>query len=221
MDPQLIWIAIAVAAVLIVALIASASIRRRRTHQLRDKFGPEYGHAVRATGSRTRAEKDLVAREARVSELTIRSLNASERERFVAEWQKVEARFVQRPATAVVEADEMIDEVMRTRGYPVSDFEHRAADLSVHHPRIVENYRAAHKIIDDRSKTPTTEELRQAMIRLRNLFDELVRSGDTETSIQSERELAPADERPVDRLSRTESSEPVIDSRDDDRGHRI
>lgn len=205
MDPQILWIALAVVAVLAIALLATSGVRARRSKHLRERFGPEYSNTVRATGSRTKAERELAMREQRVDELEIAPLSAADRDRFMAEWQKVEARFVDRPATAVVEADEIIDEVMRARGYPVSDFEHRAADLSVHYPRIVENYRAAHRIIDDKAKAPTTEDLRQAMIRMRSLFEELVRSGDVERPIRSDREVAPAsDERPLDRMRRDE-----------------
>lgn len=218
-DPNLIWIAVAVAAVLVVGLLVASGMRRRRTRELQDHFGPEYRHTVAATGSRTRAERELAAREARVNEFDIHPLSAADRERFAADWQRVETHFVSRPATAVVEADELIDEVMRTRGYPVGDFETRAKDLSVHYPRIVDNYRAAHRIIDAKDKSPSTEDLRQAMIRMRNLFEELVHTGDSEQAIRTDREIVDdRNERPLDRLRRDE--ERLASERDFDRDDR-
>ena len=174
-DPMWIWIAAGAAGVLLVVLLIAGGARRSRTEALRDKYGREYEHAVKATGSRTRAERDLIERAEEVKSIEIGPLSASRREHFRSEWSRVEMRFLERPTTAVIEADEMIDVIMRERGYPMGHFEKHAAHLSVNHPNIVEHYRAGHAAIDsNRDGKSSTEELRQAMLHYRSLFHELV-----------------------------------------------
>lgn len=174
-DPNWIWIALGAVAVLVVIGLIARGMRRSRTEALRERFGSEYNHAVANTGSRTRAEQELIARTQEAKSYDIRALNASEVERFRSEWNRIELRFLERPTTAVVEADELVAEIMRTRGYPMGDFEKHAASLSVTHPRVIEHYRAGHNAIDaNRDGKSSTEELRQAMLHYRELIDELL-----------------------------------------------
>jgi hypothetical protein len=174
-DPRL--IAVAVVLVVIIAVIAWMYVRKRRstTAGLRQKFGPEYDRAVLAHGSSSKAEAKLADREKRIDKLNIRDLDVMERERYSKEWQAVQSRFVDSPKGAVAEADDLVSSVMKARGYPVADFDQRAADISVDHPRVVENYRSAHEIALRAGKeAATTEDLRTAMIHYRSLFEELV-----------------------------------------------
>lgn len=175
LDPKVIVLAVAV--ILIIALVAWLYVRKRKstTASLRQKFGPEYDRAVLTHGSERKAEAKLVDREERVEKLNIRDLDLAERERFSKQWESVQSRFVDSPKGAVAEADDLVSSVMKARGYPVSDFDQRAADISVDHPRVVENYRSAHQIAIRAGKEgATTEELRTAMIHYRSLFEELV-----------------------------------------------
>jgi hypothetical protein len=172
-DPRL--IALAAAVIVIVALAAWLYVRKRRgtTADLRQKFGPEYDRAVLVHGSK--AEAKLADREKRIEKLNIRDLDPAEHERYSKQWQAVQSRFVDSPKGAVAEADDLVSSVMKVRGYPVSDFDQRAADISVDHPRVVENYRLAHAIALRVGKdAATTEDLRTAMIHYRSLFEELV-----------------------------------------------
>jgi hypothetical protein len=173
MDPKV--IALAVAVITIVAVVAWLYVRKRQgtTAGLRQKFGPEYDRAVLAHGSK--AEAKLADREKRMEGLNIRDLDPTEHERYSKQWQEVQSRFVDSPKGAVAEADDLVSSVMKARGYPVSDFDQRAADISVDHPRVVENYRLAHQIALRVGKdAATTEDLRTAMIHYRSLFEELV-----------------------------------------------
>jgi hypothetical protein len=173
MNPRL--IALAVAVVVIVAVVAWLNARKRRgtTAGLRQKFGPEYDRAVLAHGSK--AEAKLTDRERRVEMLNIRDLDSMEYEQYSKHWQTVQSRFVDSPKGAVTEADNLVSSVMKARGYPVSDFDQRAADISVDHPRLVDNYRSAHEIaLRVGKEAATTEDLRTAMIHYRSLFKELV-----------------------------------------------
>ncbi len=173
MDPSVIIVAVAVIAIIAVVVLLYVRKRRSTTAGLRQKFGPEYERAVRAHGSKV--EANLADREKRMEKLNIRDLEAMEYERFSKHWQEVQSRFVDSPKGAVIEADDLVSSVMKARGYPVSDFEQRAADISVDHPRMVENYRSAHEIALRVGKdAATTEDLRTAMIHYRSLFDELV-----------------------------------------------
>jgi hypothetical protein len=175
MDPKLMMLA--AVAILIVAALAWLYVRKRRstTANLREKFGPEYERAVREHGSERKAEAKLADREKRVETLNIRDLDPMEHERFAKRWESVQSRFIDSPKGAVAEADDLVSLLMKTRGYPVSDFDQRAADISVAHPRVVENYRSAHEIALRVGKDEaTTEDLRTAMIHYRSLFEELV-----------------------------------------------
>ncbi|MGO9169440.1 MAG: hypothetical protein ACLP56_21440, partial [Candidatus Sulfotelmatobacter sp.] len=142
LDPKLIVLAVVV--ILIIGALAWLYVRKRRstTAGLRQKFGPEYERAVLAHGSERKAESKLADREKRVEKLNIRDLDSMEHERFSKRWEAVQSRFVDSPKGAVAEADDLVSSVMKARGYPVSDFDQRAADISVDHPRVVENYRS-------------------------------------------------------------------------------
>jgi hypothetical protein len=150
-------------------------IQKRRTQNLRSKFGPEYDKAVDSNKDRAHAESDLEKREKRVAKFNIRSLRSEERTKYAEDWRTEQSLFVDDPRTAVEHADVLVQDVMKRRGYPVSDFEQNAADLSVDHPRVVENYRTAHEIaIRDGRGQSTTEDLRKAMVSYRALFEDLL-----------------------------------------------
>jgi hypothetical protein len=166
-------LAIAVAVLVMAGILLF--VRKRRTERLRTKFGgPEYARAVNEGGGRRQAEAGLDKRADRVESFHIRPLGPDDRARFVESWTRVQARFVDSPGGAVTEADQLLGDVMSTRGYPVSDFEQRAADISVDYPSVLENYRSAHEIALRRTRgQASTEELRQAMIHYRTLFGQL------------------------------------------------
>ena len=169
------WALIAVAAILVIALVAWQALRARRTRTLQDRFGPEYDRTIDRADGRRDAEADLEARAKRRDELDIRPLTTASRTRYLDEWQRVQARFVDDPGGAVQESDRVIQAVMRERGYPVDNFDQRAADISVDHPEVVENYREGHRLaLSSATGDGTTEELRQAMVHYRGLFDELL-----------------------------------------------
>ena len=175
MNSQVIMFLAGLAVVLIIGIILWAVSRRSRTDKLREHFGSEYDRAVEKTGSRTAAEEGLIARAEEAKAIDIRPLSAAERERFAIDWKKIEAHFVERPTTAVVEADELVELVMRTRGYPMADFEKHTELLSVKHPRVVEHYRAGHAMIEKHEGgAASTEDLRQAMLHYRALFEDLI-----------------------------------------------
>ena len=166
-------------AILVIAVLAWLYARKRRstTANLRKKFGPEHDRAVLLHGAGRKAESKLEDREKRVEKLNLRDLDPLEHERFSKQWASVQSRFVDSPKGAVAEADDLVSSLMKARGYPVSDFEQRAADISVDHPRVVENYRSAHEIALRVGKdAATTEDLRTAMIHYRSLFEELVQA---------------------------------------------
>jgi FtsZ-interacting cell division protein ZipA len=171
-----VWIVIAAAVVVAIVLVAMwAASRKRRTSHLREGFGPEYDRTVEETGSRRRAESELTDREKRREELDIRPLAPGARDRFADRWRTVQERFVDDPNGAVRDAHTLVIEVMRERGYPTDDFEQRAADVSVDHPHVVENYRSAYDISRRAENGEAdTEEQRQAMVHYRALFDELL-----------------------------------------------
>jgi hypothetical protein len=171
------WILIAAAAVLLIAAIVIVTSMRskKRTNQLQSQFGPEYDRTVESADSKRKAESELAARQERREQLDIRPLSSAARERYVAQWQTVQAQFVDNPSGAVASADTLIQSVMGDRGYPIDDFENRAADVSVDHPHVVENYREGHRLSEQCANgNGSTEELRQAMRHYRALFDELV-----------------------------------------------
>ncbi len=166
----------ALAVVLIAGIAAFLLHRKRRTERLRTQFGSaEYARAVEKLGDRRHAEAGLEERNQRVEKFHVRPLAAADRARFVESWRGVQAHFVDGPASAVTEADKLLGDVMSTRGYPVSDFEQRAADISVNHPLVLENYRKAHEIaLRQAPQEASTEDLRQAMVHYRTLFEALV-----------------------------------------------
>jgi len=166
---------IALALIVVAGIVAWLSLRKRRTERLRTQFGAEYDRAVKEDGSRRHAEAGLKERTERVERLNIRPLAQGDSARFIESWRRVQGRFVDGPGGAVTEADQLLRDVMSTRGYPVSDFEQRAADISVDHPLVMENYRTAHAIaVRQTQGQANTEDLRQAMIHYRTLFEELV-----------------------------------------------
>ncbi len=170
---------ILIAAVLIVVImgliLAPIFARRKRSERLHDQFGSEYDHAVQTLGNEKKAQTELDERQKRVGALDIRSLSVHERKRYLADWADTQAKFVDEPGRAIVNADRLIMEVMQARAYPLSDFEQRAADVSVSYPGLVSNYRAAREIaLKNEQHQATTEELRQAMIHYLSLFDELL-----------------------------------------------
>jgi len=170
-----VWIVIAIAAVVVLALVVWSALRARRTQTLKEGFGPEYDRTVADAPSKREAEADLLERRERREELDIRPLAPDARDRYAEEWQATQARFVDDPGGAITEADVLIQRVMRERGYPVEDFEQRAADVSVDHPEVVNNYRAAHAIsVAHERDRASTEDLRLAMQHYRSLFDELL-----------------------------------------------
>jgi hypothetical protein len=172
------WIVIAAAAaVVLLAIIWWAASRKRRTTHLREGFGPEYDRTVEEAGSRRKAESDLTEREKRREELDIRPLSPGARDRYANRWSTVQERFVDDPNSALRDAHTLVVEVMRDRGYPTDDFEQRAADVSVDHPDVVENYRSAHAITE--RDEADTEEQRQALVHYRALFDELLETQPT------------------------------------------
>ena len=168
-------IVVAAVAVLVVLAVGWMAMQRRRRAHLKDRFGPEYEQALRAHQDPRVAERELEARERRVAKLEIRPLTRDDAVRFSEAWRRTQSRFVDDPKGAVVDADRLVDEVMRTRGYPLVEFEQRAADISVDHPRVVSNYRAARVIAERNARGETnTEELRQALVHYRELFADLL-----------------------------------------------
>lgn len=177
----LIWVMI-VAAVAVAAVALTASYlsmrQRNRTGRLRDQFGPEYDRAVSEHGSRGDAESALIDRQRRVERLRLRDLSQEERSRFSSSWKSVQERFVDDPPAAVNDAQDLVDEAMQARGFPMADFDQKAADISVEHPYVVENYHAAREIADASERGDAdTEQLRQGMVHYRSLFTELVNKG--------------------------------------------
>lgn len=166
---------IALGVIVVVAIAAVAVWQAQKSRRLQHRFGAEYSRTVEDSGSRRRAEAELAAREKRVRAMEIRPLSNADRARFVEAWRRVQAEFVDNPKRAITGADRLLGEVMGTRGYPVEDFEQRSQDLSVDHPEVVGNYRTAHAIAlaHERGRAGT-EDLRQAMIHFRALFQELV-----------------------------------------------
>src|SRR5579863_7885768 len=159
--------------VVVIAAIAFAILQKRRSEKLREHFGPEYDRAVAEGGNKRIAESRLEERTERVKKFHIRPLTAEDRARFAEQWDRVQAHFVDAPAGAVAEADQLIGDLMATCGYPVGEFEQRAADISVDHPIVTQNYRSAHDIAVRQAKgQASTEDLRRAMIHYRALFDD-------------------------------------------------
>ena len=174
MDSDTLMLVVIAGVVLLVALAVWAYTSRRRRMNLRDRFGPEYDRTVEAVGP-ARAESILRDRAERVSRFNLRKLTQEQADSFAREWRRIQARFVDDPADAVAEADELVTQVMTARGYPLEDFDRRADDLSVDHPVVVQNYRTARTLALRRQRgEATTEEMRQAVVNYRALFDELL-----------------------------------------------
>ena len=170
------WIVIGVGVVIVVAL-ALFGADRQRSRRLEEKFGPEYGRSVRERGDRRAAESELRQREQVRERLEIRPLSDRERERYGREWEETQSAFVDNPSAALADADRLVAEVMRERGYPVDDFEQQAAVVSVDHPEVVANYREGHAIyLRSEGGDASTEDLRQALQHYRALFDDLLES---------------------------------------------
>ena len=174
------WIILAaVVALILIDLGAWFYIRRKQSHKqshkLQERFGPEYDRTVNEYGSRTKAESELKAREKRVERLDILPLAPSEAARFSGAWRSLQGRFIDNPKGVVVQAEQLVRELMEKRGYPMGDFERRAADISVDHPDVVANYRSAQAIaLRDQHGAADTEERRKAVVHYRALFDELL-----------------------------------------------
>lgn len=176
MDTTVIVIVV-VAIALVVAFAAWQMSQKKKSGQLKERFGPEYDRAVSESERRSEAEKELDDRATRVEKLHIKDLDPTEKARFGGEWQTVQARFVDDPGDAIKQADELVQRVMEARGYPITDFEQQAADISVDHPEVVTNYRSAHEIAAAHEREGVaTEQLRQAMIHYRALFSDLLGS---------------------------------------------
>ena len=176
MTQQQITILLAVIAVVIViAALAFVLTRKRRSQRLRERFGPEYDRVVKKEGEVGRAEGVLEIRAKRRQKFVIRPLEPAISSDFTERWRTVQTRFVDDPKGSVSEADQLVSEVMKARGYPMADFEQRADDLSVDHPVLVENYRVAHDIaLRHKKGEASTEDLRKAIVHYRSLFEELI-----------------------------------------------
>lgn len=177
------WVLMVLVALIAIVVSFAAVRRNRRTAQLKDRFGTEYDRVADDVGNRRSAEAALAERVQRRRSIEIRVLTRAEADRFASSWEGVQARFVDDPRHAVGEADYLVEAVMRERGYPMDDFERRVADVSVDHADVVENYRAAHHIFKTSEHgDTTTEELRQAMVHYRALFERLLETGFLEGS---------------------------------------
>jgi hypothetical protein len=185
------WVVIAavvVIAVVMAVIVARSVIRRKRTERLKEHFGPEYERAVGEAGDQGAAEKELVARERKRQKLDIVALAPEARSRYAELWRTVQTAFVDNPSSAVGDADRLVTQVMRERGYPIEDFDQRAADISVDHPNVVEHYRAAHVIhLAQEQGDIGTEAQREAFVHYRALFEKLLET-DLETDKDTSRE---------------------------------
>jgi hypothetical protein len=189
------WIVIIVVVVAIVVAVAMAA-RRRRTMALRERFGPEYERALDARDGQRAAEADLRDREREHARLDIKPLSEGSRARYAGEWRAAQQSFVDEPEAATAAAYDLVNRVMAERGYPMRDFDARADLVSVDHPDVVENYRVAHGIHERaQHQQATTEDLREAMIRYRSLFEELL-GADGDAAVPAG--TAPADARHAD-----------------------
>jgi hypothetical protein len=173
-------------------ILAMSSVRRQRTQRLTEQYGPEYQRVVESAPDQRAAEAELDARQKRVQAYEIRALSANERDRYSARWTETQAHFVDDPSSAISQADRLVQEVMQARGYPMVDFEQAAADISVDHPHVVEEYRAAHDVAERHATGGVdTEELRQAMVHYRALFEDLL---ETDASAREQEPELPAQE---------------------------
>jgi hypothetical protein len=174
-----VWIVIGVIVAIVVLGVVFSALRTRRSRSLQDQFGREYDRTVDKAGGRREAERELAERQKRHDELELKPLSQDARERYLQQWQVTQGRFVDDPTGAVSEADDLVQKVMRDRGYPVDDFEQRAADISVEHPELVEKYRTANGIAraSERGEA-STEDLRHSVRHYRALFVELLEVDD-------------------------------------------
>jgi hypothetical protein len=181
MDTVLIILIAVVALVLIAGAVVFFAMRQdKKRRELREGFGPEYHETLSRTGDRSQAEKELKERQKRVSSFDLKPLMAAEAARFSEQWRQCQERFVDDPKAAIGDADRLVQEVMQARGYPMSDFDQRAADVSVDHPEVVQNYRQAHQIAQSNGRgEASTEDLRQAVVHYRTLFVDLLETEDT------------------------------------------
>src|SRR5919204_2766720 len=192
--PTWAWIVIIVVAALVVLGVVAAALRAQRSRRLQAGFGPEYDRTVEHAGGRRAAERELADRQKRHEALEIRPLSPQARERYLLAWQETQARFVDDPSGAVIEADALVQQVMKERGYPTDDFEQRAADISVEHPELVERYRTAHGIAESNERgQASTEDLRQSVRHYRALFDELLGERSTDEPISRDTTRGRAD----------------------------
>jgi hypothetical protein len=172
---QLMLVLIAVVAIAIIAIAAFLFEQKRRSQRLRERFGPEYDRVIREEGTIRRGEEVLQFRAAKREKLQIRPLSSSARMEFTERWRTTQSQFVDDPKSAVASADHLVNEVMQARGYPMGEFEQQASLLSVDHPIVVNNYRSAHEIAERHSRgQASTEDLRQALVHYRSLFDQLL-----------------------------------------------
>jgi hypothetical protein len=193
-NPQAVIIGAVLLVVVLVAIFAIVRERRKaQSRHLRERFGPEYSRVVRAVGDRSKAEAELEAREKRVNQLQLVPLPAAEATQYGRQWETLQSRFVDNPVGVVGEADRLVRELMLKRGYPMGDFESRAADISVHHPAVVENYRAAQAIaVRNQREQASTEDLRKAVVHYRVLFEDLLetdaapRAGTRKATVRNE-----------------------------------
>jgi hypothetical protein len=186
-------VAVVVVVILVVVAVGWIWIRGQRTQKLTEQFGPEYQRTVETVGDRRAAERELEARRERVKSFEIRALSPDERDRYLARWQESQAHFVDDPSAAISQADLLVQEVMRARGFPMVDFEQRAADISVDHPHMLDDYRAAHNIAERHATGGVeTEDLRQAMVHYRALFEDLL-----ETDAAAPEQNPPAEQKPI------------------------
>jgi hypothetical protein len=185
------WVIAAVLVLGLVALGTSFFYQKKQSHNLQERFGPEYGRTVNELGGRTKGESELKAREKRVERLEILPLAPPEAARFSEAWQALQGRFVDNPKGVVVQAEHLVRELMEKRGYPMGDFERRAGDISVDHPGVVANYRAAQAIaVADQRGSADTEELRKAVVHYRALFDELLEVREPRQEIIADKQVA-------------------------------
>ena len=174
MDTRIL-IAIIVAAFALFIVAAIIITRQRKRKHLKQQFGPEYNRAVEQHGDARHAEAVLIDREKRVEKFSLRPLTPSDRERYAEDWAAIQRRFVDDPSSAVNQADTLVNTVLAARGYPIGDFEQRAADISVNYPSLVQNYRSAREVMQRHTQSQSsTEDLRLAMVNFRSLFDELL-----------------------------------------------
>jgi hypothetical protein len=174
-----VWIVIGVIVAIVVLGVVFSALRTRRSRSLQDQFGREYDRTVDKAGGRREAERELAERQKRHDELELKPLSQDARERYLQQWQVTQGRFVDDPTGAVSEADDLVQRVMRDRGYPVDDFEQRAADISVEHPELVEKYRTANGIARaSEGGEASTEDLRHSVRHYRALFVELLEVDD-------------------------------------------